>query len=151
MTKMLQFSSLWIANVYQYEDSKKCMERISTIAYTQFCELLKFLGNISTIYVKYSPAIKHTLHYSASDLYSHTALYLAMTYMVSKARRRSSATGNLKDLQIVLHFSWGSNPHLHKYKMKWKNVLHVVCLHRFNNMEAKCIFRMHVFVNTEII
>lgn len=42
--------------------------------------------------------------------------YLPLTYMVSKSCRSSSASGNLKDLQTVLHVSWGSTPHLHKQK-----------------------------------
>jgi len=48
--------------------------------------------------------------------------YLPLTYMVSKAWRLSSASGNLKDLQIVLHISWGSTPHLHKQKERGRSV-----------------------------
>lgn len=39
--------------------------------------------------------------------------YLPLSYLASKVSRRSSGSGNLKDLKIVLQVSLGNNPRLH--------------------------------------
>lgn len=39
--------------------------------------------------------------------------YLPLSYLASKVSRRSSASGNLKDLKMVLQVSEGNNPDLH--------------------------------------